>query len=34
MAFTNPILSGEELNRTGIKSENYSPGHIRMAHCQ
>jgi hypothetical protein len=26
MAFTNPILSGEELNRTGIKSENYVPG--------
>lgn len=26
MAFTNPILSGEELNRTGIRSENYVPG--------
>lgn len=26
MAFGNPILSGEELNRTGIKSENYIPG--------
>jgi hypothetical protein len=26
MAFTNPILAGEELNRTGIKSENYIPG--------
>jgi hypothetical protein len=25
MAFTNPILAGEELNRTGIKSENYVP---------
>lgn len=26
MAFTNPILAGEELNRTGIRSENYIPG--------
>lgn len=26
MAFTNPILAGEELNRTGIRSENYVPG--------
>ena len=26
MAFTNPILAGEELNRTGIKSDNYAPG--------
>jgi hypothetical protein len=26
VAFTNPILAGEELNRTGIRSENYIPG--------
>jgi len=26
MAFTNPILAGEELNRTGIRSENYVAG--------
>lgn len=26
MAFSNPILAGEELNRTGIKSENYVQG--------
>ena len=26
MAFTNPILAGEELNRTGIRSDNYVPG--------
>jgi hypothetical protein len=26
MAFTNPILAGEALNRTGIRSENYVPG--------
>jgi len=25
VAFTNPILAGEELNRTGIRSENYVP---------
>jgi len=26
VAFTNPILAGEALNRTGIRSENYVPG--------
>lgn len=26
MAFTDPIISGEQLNRTGIKSDNYIPG--------
>lgn len=26
MAFTNPILAGEELNRTGIRSDNYVAG--------
>ena len=26
MAFTNPILAGEELNSTGIRSDNYGPG--------
>jgi hypothetical protein len=26
MAFTDPIISGEQLNRTGIRSDNYIPG--------